>query len=68
MVTIAELLALLPSLALYPFLADETFCVHGNESGETVATMNIHTLGNGTKTMCGIDIATVFLVILHAPV
>ena len=67
-VAVAELLALLAGLVLYPLLTYETLGVHGDECGEAVATVNVEALGYRAEAVSSVYVATVLHVILHAPV
>ena len=67
-VTVAEFLALLTGLTLYPILTYKALGIHGNQCGETVATVDVQALGHWTKAVSGIYVSTVFHVVLHAPV
>ena len=67
MVTVTEFLRFLACILFYPFLTCEAFCIHGNQGSEAVATVNVHTLCHRAKAVSGIEVATVFHVVLHTP-
>ena len=66
-VTIAELGAGFAGLLLHVFLTVERAGIHSNEGLEAVTTVNVHHLSNRAEAVGGIHVATVLLVVLHAP-
>ena len=66
-VAVAEVVAGLAGFLLHVFLAVGRLGVHGNEGGEAVSAVDVKALGYGAKSVGGIDVPAVFLVVLHAP-
>ena len=66
-VAIAEIVAVLARHFLVPLAAAETLRVHSNQGLDAVAAMDVQSLSNGAKSVGGIDVATVFLVVFQAP-
>ena len=67
-VAIAEVVAGLACLFLHISLTMHALGVHGHECLHAVATVNVEYLCHRAKAVSGVYVATVFLVVLHAPV
>ena len=66
-VAITEVVALLAGHFLITFPTAEGVGIHGDECLDAVAAMDVQGLSDGAKSVCGIDVASILLIVFQTP-